>query len=124
MIFGIGADIAKVSRFEKWACDEYLQKRFFHADEIKNTGTRLMQAEHYASRFAAKEAFAKALGVGFRGFSLAEVCVSADEYGKPFFKLEGKAQQLVLKKCGKDAKIFLTLSHEKEFALAFVVIEV
>ena len=80
--------------------------------------------EHYASRFAVKEAFSKALGTGVAGFQLGDIYVGHNEDGKPELYLEGRANALVEMRCGKSARISVSLSHEKEYAVAFVVIEV
>lgn len=124
MIYGIGTDIADVRRFAKWVENPDLIERFFNKHEIKTTGSRQKLQEHYASRFSVKEAFSKALGTGIAGFQLADVYVEHDEEGKPELRLEGRAAALVEMRCGKGARISVSLSHEKEYAVAFVVIEV
>ncbi|MGI5057111.1 holo-ACP synthase [Treponema socranskii] len=124
MIYGIGTDIADVRRFAKWVENPDLIERFFNKREIKTSGSRQKLQEHYASRFSVKEAFSKALGTGIAGFQLADVYVEHDEEGKPELRLEGRAAALVEMRCGKGARISVSLSHEKEYAVAFVVIEV
>ena len=59
MIYGVGVDIAKVSRFKKWVLNEEMLERFFALGEIIKNGSELHKCEHYASRFAVKEAFSK-----------------------------------------------------------------
>ena len=73
MIFGIGTDITKISRFEKWVTNPEMMSRFFNEKEYSESGTVAARCEHAAARFAAKEAFSKALGTGLCGFSLKEV---------------------------------------------------
>ena len=124
MIYGIGTDIADVRRFAKWVENPDLIERFFNRREIKTSGSRQKLQEHYASRFSVKEAFSKALGTGIADFQLADVYVEHDEEGKPELRLEGRAAALVEMRCGKNARISVSLSHEKEYAVAFVVIEV
>ncbi|MGI5096350.1 holo-ACP synthase [Treponema socranskii] len=124
MIYGIGTDIADVRRFAKWVEKPDLIERFFNRREIKTSGSRQKLQEHYASRFSVKEAFSKALGTGIAGFQLADVYVEHDEEGKPELRLEGRAAALVEMRCGSCARISVSLSHEKEYAVAFVVIEV
>ncbi len=119
MIFGIGCDIAKVSRFESWARNTDKIKRFYNAFEISETEG----AEYYAARFAAKEAFSKALGTGVRGFLLTEVYITKNELGKPELNVSGKAKDILEKLCGPGAAVHVSLSHEKEYAMAYVVIE-
>lgn len=125
MIFGIGCDIADVSRFEKWVADSNMYGRFFNPNEFPSDSMRLQRkCEHLASRFAAKEAFSKALGTGVRDFSLDEVWVRNTELGKPELVVEGKALEILEKICGKDACVHVSLSHEKKYAVACVIIEV
>ena len=136
MIFGIGIDIAKVSRFEKWVRNSDMIYRFFNECEIleiegetddeKNKNREKKMAflcEHYASRFAAKEALSKALGTGFVGLSLSDFGIKKNENGKPEFLFGEKTTRILEEKCGKNANVQLSISHEKEFAIAFVIIE-
>ena len=122
MIFGIGTDIAKVSRFEKWVKSPEMIARFFNQKECNSAASVQSAAEHYAARFAAKEAFGKALGTGIFGYELTEVYIQNDENGKPELFVEGKALEILKNKCG-ISKIHVSLSHEKEYAQAFVIIE-
>ena len=122
MIFGIGTDIAKVSRFEKWVKSPEMIARFFNQKECNSASSVQSSAEHYAARFAAKEAFGKALGTGIFGYELTEVYIQNDENGKPELFVEGKALEILKNKCG-ISKIHVSLSHEKEYAQAFVIIE-
>ena len=62
MIFGIGTDIAETKRFEKWVSNPSMYERFFNAAEQMEGGSVNRRCQHYAVRFAAKEAFSKALG--------------------------------------------------------------
>lgn len=96
--------------------------RFFNDAEIIEKGNEQAECEHYASRFAAKEAFSKALGTGFTGLRLNEIFVTKNNEGKPLLNICGKTKEIVNKRCG-ECNIHLSLSHEKEFAIAYVVIE-
>ena len=124
MIYGIGCDIAAVRRFAKWISDGDMIARFFNEREIIANGTDMHRCEHYAARFAAKEAFAKALGTGLAAFSLRDVYIAHDDDGKPKLMLSRTVAELVEQRCGAGARVHVSLSHEKEYALAFVVIEV
>lgn len=112
MITGIGVDIASVSRFE--GKERRFYERFLGPEELRDEIT----AEYAASRFAAKEAFSKALGTGVHGFSMKEVAVVEDGLGKPSFSLSGKALERAGGRCFQ-----LSLSHDGGFAVAFVVAE-
>lgn len=127
MIFGVGIDIAKVSRFERWISNENLIDRYFAEGEkfsFGKTGSSAIACRHYASRFAAKEAFVKALGTGFADFELKDFQVCKTSAGKPFFKIGEKTQKKIAERIGEKTAVHLSISHEKEYAVAFVVIEV
>ncbi|UTC61259.1 holo-ACP synthase [Treponema sp. OMZ 787] len=122
MILGLGIDIVEVSRLEKWLSDKKLLERFFCKEEIeyvlsKENGAALS----LAVRFAAKEAFGKALGTGLTGIELKDIAVSNDKAGMPYLKLSGTALEALNKKGG--ASCHLSLSHEKTTAAAVVIIE-
>lgn len=122
MIYGIGTDIVKVDRIKKWLQDGKMVQRFFNPAEMNSCASIQASAEHYAARFAAKEAFGKAIGTGLSEFRLQDVFVKNDEFGKPELILQNEAADLLKKKCG-NAKIHISLSHEKEYALAYLIIE-
>ena len=122
MIFGIGTDIAETKRFEKWVSNSSMYERFFNAAEQMEGGSVNRRCQHYAVRFAAKEAFSKALGTGISGFDLKDVYILKDKNGKPYLEFSDKVKKLLDEKCGKW-KVHVSLTHEKEYALAFVVIE-
>lgn len=125
MIYGIGCDIVKVSRLKKWVENEKILNRFFSDKELyeRNNLNQNQICEYYAVRFAAKEAFVKALGTGFSSFKLKEIYVQNDKNGKPELKLEGKVKVFFEKIVGKNAKIHISLSHEKEYAISYVILE-
>ncbi len=79
---------------------------------------RGMRPETIAANFAAKEAFAKALGTGVRGFSLGEVSVLRDRLGAPYFLLSGRAKQLAEE---RGLAFSVSLTHTDALAAAFVV---
>lgn len=122
MIAGIGTDIAKVSRFEKWVRNPGMTERFFNPKEFSSAGSEASRCQHYAARFAAKEAFSKALGTGISGFDLKDVYITNDSEGKPLLNIEGAALSLMKERLG-ECRAFVSLSHEKEYAIAFVVLE-
>ena len=122
MILGIGIDVVHVYRLKRWEKIPGLLRRFFHEDELR---VALPKGEagilSLAARFAAKEAFGKALGTGLHGFSLKEIAVMNDELGKPHLHLYGRAQESLERLGGSN--VFISLSHERDNALAMVVIE-
>lgn len=122
MIVGIGTDICSIERFEDEEKRSALLARFFSEDErayIEGRGKGA--AASAAAVFAAKEACAKALGTGFRGFGPLEIEVLHNENGKPGYKLTGEASRLARRK-GVD-RMHLSLSHDGGLAVAFAVLE-
>lgn len=122
MIKGTGIDIVHIKRMERWLTNNSLLKRFFHPDEIvyvqslgKNAAASL------AARFAAKEAFGKALGTGLTNLNLNEIMVFNKENGKPEIKLFGSAYSAFEKSGSNRAHVSLT--HEKDNAVAVVILE-
>jgi holo-[acyl-carrier protein] synthase len=130
MIHGIGTDITETHRFLPWVADSAIIRRFFNSEELY-TGAAENHSEgacqHYAVRFAAKEAFSKALGTGLFSFALRDIWIVKDTSGKPHIRLSASVQQKVDELCScKDDEfvhIHVSLSHEKDYAIAFVVIE-
>lgn len=122
MVSGIGTDIAEVKRFEKWVDNPEMLERFFNEKEMSSAKSKSALCQHYAVRFAAKEAFSKALGTGISGFGLKDVYITNNSQGAPLLNIEGAALSLMKERFG-ECKVFVSLSHEKEYALAFVVIE-
>lgn len=122
MIYGIGTDIAEVKRFERWVKNPRMIERFFNEKEITDGKNISAMCQHLAVRFAAKEAFSKALGTGLSGFDLKDVYITKDENGKPVLNFQKSAVKLLKEKCG-ECRVHVSLSHEKEYGLAFVVIE-
>ena len=122
MIAGLGTDIAEVKRFEKWIKNPQMLQRFFNEKELSTAKSISALCQHYAVRFAAKEAFSKALGTGITGFNLREVYITNNSEGAPLLNIEGAALSIMKERYG-ECKAFVSLSHEKEYALAFVILE-
>ena len=125
-IYGIGADIVKINRIKKSIKNKKFIDRLFHKSEINKCNKNINKADCYAKRFAAKEAFLKALGIGLsKGINFKEILVTNTKLGKPNIKLLGATQKIVRKILkNKKINIFLTLSDDKPFALATVVISI
>jgi holo-[acyl-carrier protein] synthase len=122
MIIGIGIDIVHTSRMRDWQSKVSLLDRFFHPNELaaaRARGAGLTQS--LAARFAAKEAFGKALGTGFAGLKLRDIEVVNDEFGKPSMVLHTTAKAMFERVGG--ASLFVSLTHESDNAIAVVVIE-
>lgn len=123
MIFGIGVDLVKIERFYKMENLDDFINRFFNTNEIKDFSNLKAKAEYYASRFAVKEAFSKALGTGIKDFALQDLYVTNNLDGKPQLNFSKKIQNILQKKVGTDYNINVSISHESEYAQAFVVID-
>lgn len=122
MLLGVGCDIIEIARIKKAVQSEAFKRRVFSPGEIAYCESRGQQAGgSFAARFAAKEAVLKALGTGLRGGSLTEISVTNDELGKPSVQLTGYHRQLADELGVK--RIFLSMSHARETAMAYVVME-
>ncbi|MCL2266229.1 MAG: holo-ACP synthase [Treponema sp.] len=122
MIKGTGIDIVEIKRMEHWLTNAKLLERFFHADEISYSLSRGKNAAHsLAARFAAKEAFAKALGTGLKNMALNDIMVFNSASGRPEIRLFGSAKKK-LEESGAQ-KVHVSLSHEKENAVAMIILE-
>ena len=123
MIFAIGTDLIEVERVaEKMGKKTGFKELVFSPDEIIYCETKTFKYEHYAARFAAKEAFLKAIGTGWRkGTAFNEIEIYHDEEGKPEFRFHGITAKTVADL--KLGKIFVSLSHLKTMACAMVIIE-
>ena len=123
-LFGIGTDIIKVNRIKKSLNKKHFLKRIFNKKEISKCKKTKYMYNCFAKRFAAKEAFSKALGTGVsKGISFNEITVLNEKNGKPFIKLTDKTKKIVDKKLkNKKYKISLSLTDEDDYAVAFVTI--
>jgi holo-[acyl-carrier protein] synthase len=124
MIFGIGTDIISVARIEA-AMERHgdaFAQRILSQQEYAELSTRVHPARFLAKRFAAKEAFAKATGHGLRHpVSLHRITVSHDELGKPIFQFDAELAAL-LQQLG-ITRHYLSISDERDTAVAFVILE-
>ena len=123
-IFGIGTDIANINRFKKTLKNKNFIKRVFNQVEIKKCESNVNKTNCYAKRFAAKEAFSKAVGTGIsNGINFNEIIVYNIKTGKPKIKLLKNTKKIVNKIMNnKKINIFLSLSDDRPFAVATVVI--
>lgn len=122
MIIGIGIDVVHVHRMGRWCSTPGLLERFFHPQELSQAISRGSGAElSLAARFAAKEAFGKALGTGLTGIVLKDIMVANRHNGSPDIHVEGTA--LAALKKSEANRVHLSLTHEKDNAVAMVVLE-
>jgi holo-[acyl-carrier protein] synthase len=123
LIFGVGIDLIEVERVaKKISNEEGFREGIFTPAEITLCEGKARRAEHYAARFAAKEAFFKALGSGWRGgLAFTEVEVVNDELGKPEILPHGKVKA-ALDEHG-ITRIHASLSHIRDAAVAIILLE-
>lgn len=125
MIFGIGTDIVEVSRIEASLSQfgDDFAKRILAESELDSYRQSPIKPRFLAKRFAAKEAFSKALGTGLRApATLQNIAVSHDDLGKPILVLAKELQAFLTLKNIKQTHI--SISDEKNLAAAFVVLEI
>ncbi|MBP2027975.1 holo-[acyl-carrier protein] synthase [Acetoanaerobium pronyense] len=122
MIIGIGTDIIEINRIEKAISknSRFLEK-LFTDDELLYFKSKKFKTETVAGSFAAKEAIAKALGTGFSKITMKDIAISRNGKGKPEITLYGNAK--ILANEMNTQNINITISHCKEYAVAFAIIE-
>ena len=124
-IIGIGVDIIDNNRIKKSIKNQNFIKRVYTAKEINISKTVKNRVNFYAKRFAAKEAFVKALGIGFRkNLNFKDIEILNDNLGKPYYNMNNKIKK-ILKKISnsKSLDLFLSLSDEKSYSIAFATIQ-
>ena len=123
-ILGNGVDIVDNISIKKSIRNNNFIKRIYSNDEIKESKNVKNKANFFAKRFAAKEAFVKSLGTGFRnGINFKDISVKNNNLGKPKLYLNKKIKSFLSQKLrNKKYKIHLSLSDEKRHSIAFVII--
>lgn len=123
MIYGIGIDIVEVKRIsnliERW--QEKFLDRIFTEKEIKYCQKKSDPFLHYAVRFAAKEAAGKMFGTGLGNVGWKDIEVLHNVNGNPYLNFRNKAEKEIIK--NNIENVHLSLSHEKDYAVAQVVAE-
>ena len=123
--FGIGTDIVSIDRIKKSLKSKNFLKRIFNEKEILKCKKKNNSTNCFAKRFAAKEAFSKALGTGFRmKLNFKDIEVINDKMGKPHYVKNKKITKLIQKKYKtKKFNCFLSISDEKKYSTAFAIIQ-
>ena len=123
-ILGNGVDIIHNSRIKNLIRNKKFILRVFSKNEINESKKTKNKANFFAKRFAAKEAFVKSIGLGFRkGISLKDIYVHKDKLGKPSIVLNSNVKKVLSKKFNSNRfKIFLSLSDEKDYSIAYVIL--
>ena len=124
-ILGIGVDIIKNKRIQYSIKSKIFLKRTFGDNELEFSKKTLNKTNFFAKRFAAKEAFAKSLGTGFRNnLNFKDIEIINDNVGKPYYLRSKKIDQIIKKKFQvKKYDLFLSISDEKDYSIAFTILQ-
>ena len=124
-ILGVGVDIVEKSRIKKSLKNKLFIKRIFTNTEILLAKSKKDKIAFYTNRFAAKEAFSKSIGTGFRNnLNFIDLSIKNDKLGKPLFVITDKLKKIIKKKF-KITKFdfFLSISDEKKYSIAYVIFQ-
>ena len=124
-ILGIGVDIVENLRIDKSLNKNSFIKRIFSNSEILIAKKIKDKKSYYSKRFAAKEAFAKSIGTGFKNnLNFKDISIVNDKLGKPSFIISEKIKKIVKKKFKTSSfNFFLSISDEKNYSIAFVILQ-
>ena len=124
-ILGIGVDIVENKRIKKSMQNPLFKKRVYTSKELKQSNTVINKVGYFSKRFAAKEAFSKALGIGFRmNLNFKDIEVLNDKMGKPYYVKNRKITKIIQKNFKiKKFNCFLSISDEKNYSTAFAIIQ-
>jgi holo-[acyl-carrier protein] synthase len=124
-ILGIGVDIIQNKRIKASIRNHKFKDRIFSSKELKLSNYSRDKIGFFSKRFAAKEAFAKALGTGFRNnLNFKDIEIMNDKLGKPYYAKTKKITKIIRKEFRvKNFNCFLSISDEKEYSTAFAIIE-
>tara|TARA_Y100001970_G_C13924538_1_gene695108 strand:+ start:143 stop:529 length:387 start_codon:yes stop_codon:yes gene_type:complete len=124
-IIGIGVDIIYNQRINKLIKNKQFLNRVFTTKEILHSKKMLNKTNYFAKRFAAKESLVKAIGSGFRdGINFKDIEITSNNLGRPFYMINKKIKIFLQKKLKlKNFELFLSISDEKEYSIAFTIIQ-
>tara|TARA_B100001057_G_C22838567_1_gene946133 strand:- start:2124 stop:2510 length:387 start_codon:yes stop_codon:yes gene_type:complete len=124
-ILGIGVDVIQNKRIQALIKDKSFIKRIYGKNEVKFSKKISNKTNYFAKRFAAKEAFAKSLGTGFRNnLNFKDVEIFNDKIGKPYYFKSKKINDIIYKKFKiKYYNLFLSISDEKDYSVAFTILQ-
>ena len=124
-ILGVGVDIIENRRIKNSIKSKSFITRIFGSREIKFSKKFSNKSNFFSKRFAAKEAFAKSLGTGFRkDLNFKDIEILNDKMGKPYYFKSKKINNLIYKKFKiKNYDLFLSISDEKDYSIAFTIIQ-
>ena len=122
---GIGVDIVKNNRIKFLLKNKNFINRIFSKNEIFVSKKIINKTNYFSKRFAAKEALAKALGTGIRNnLNFKDIEITNNKIGKPYYKKNNKIEEIVKKNFKvKNFNFFLSISDEKDYSIAFAIIQ-
>ena len=124
-ILGIGVDIVENLRIAKSLKNKHFITRVFSNAEILIASKTINKDNYYSKRFAAKEAFVKSIGTGFRDdLNFKDISITNNKLGKPSFVISEKIKKIVKKQFKTTSfNFFLSISDEKKYSIAFVILQ-
>ena len=124
-IIGIGVDIIENKRIKNSIKNHRFKERIYSSKELKQSTLSKNKIGYFSKRFAAKEAFAKAIGTGFRNnLNFCDIEILNDDLGKPFYFKSTKINNIIFKRFKiKKYDLFLSISDEKEYSVAFTILQ-
>ena len=124
-ILGIGVDIVENTRITKSLKNKLFIRRIFSNSEILNAKKLKDKKNYYSKRFAAKEAFVKSIGTGFRhNLNFKDISIVNNEMGKPSFIINEKIKKIIKKEFKVSSfNFFLSISDEKNYSVAYVILQ-
>ena len=125
IILGMGVDIVENIRIKKSLKNKNFINRVFTTSEILYSKKIKDKLAYYSKRFAAKEAFAKAIGTGFRnGLNFKDISIINNKVGKPSFVISDKLKKIIKKQFKITSfNFFLSITDEKKYSVAFVILQ-
>ena len=124
-ILGIGVDVIKNKRIQSLIKNKNFIQRTFSENEVKFSKNKHNKINYFSKRFAAKEAFVKSIGTGFRNdLNFKDISINNDKLGKPMIVIDNKLNLLIKKKFKiNNYNFFLSLADEKNHSIAFVIFQ-
>ena len=124
-ILGIGIDLINNQRIKQLIKNKTFIRRTFSINEVNFSKNIRNKANYFAKRFAAKEAFAKSMGTGFRNkLEFKDIEILNDDKGKPYYFKSKKISNIIKKKFKvRNFKLFLSMSDEKNYSIAFTILQ-
>ena len=124
-ILGIGVDIIENKRIKNSLRNTKFKIRVYDNKELKQSNLLKNKVNYFSKRFAAKEAFTKALGTGFRkNLNFKDIVIMNDTMGKPYYLITNKITKIIQKRFKvRNFDCFLSISDEKDYSTAFTIIQ-